>query len=65
MKQIKYSAALKADARQQLLGKYKTVILAYLIMLPLLAVLAVIVPFAAYRRTQKESIVQRLQDTEN
>ena len=32
MKQIKSSAALKADARQQLLGKYKTVILAYLIM---------------------------------
>lgn len=44
---------------------YRPNFLAYLIMLPLLAVLAVIVPFAAYRRTQKESIVQRLQDTEN
>lgn len=44
---------------------YRPNFLAYLIMLPLLAVLAVIVPFAAYRRTQKESIVQRLRDTEN
>lgn len=44
---------------------YRPNFLSYLIMLPLLAILAVIVPFAAYRRTQKESIVQRLRDTEN
>jgi uncharacterized membrane protein len=32
MKPFKSSAALKADAREQLLGKYKTVILAYMLM---------------------------------
>lgn len=39
--------------------------LAFLVMLPLLAVLAAAVPYVAYQRAQKESIVQRLRDTES
>ncbi|MGI6018347.1 MAG: ABC transporter permease [Marvinbryantia sp.] len=44
---------------------YRPNFLAFLIMLPLLAVLAAVVPTVAYRRMQKESIVQRLRDTES
>ncbi len=44
---------------------YRPNFLAFLIMLPLLAVLAAVVPTVAYKRTQKESIVQRLRDTES
>lgn len=45
--------------------RYRPNFLAFLVMLPLLAVLAAAVPYAAYQRAQKESIVQRLRDTEN
>lgn len=44
---------------------YRPDFCAFLIMLPLLAVLAVTVPYIAYQRAQKESIVQRLRDTES
>ena len=36
----------------------------FVIMLPILAVLAVLVPSLSYRRMKKESIVERLRDTE-
>lgn len=39
--------------------------LAFVIMLPLFALFAVIAPSAAYGRTEKESVVERLRDTEN
>lgn len=44
--------------------EYRPNFLAFLIMLPLLSVLAVMVPAIAYKRAQRESIVQRLRDTE-
>lgn len=38
---------------------------AFVIMLPVFAVIACVVPYVAYRRTRKESIVERLRETEN
>lgn len=45
--------------------EYRPNFLAFLVMLPLLAVLAVAAPSVAYKKAQKESIVQRLRDTES
>lgn len=44
--------------------EYHFQILPFLIMLPLLFLVAVIAPLAAYRRIQKKSIVERLRETE-
>lgn len=38
---------------------------AFVMMLPVFAVIACVVPYVAYRRTRKESIVERLRETEN
>ena len=43
---------------------YQPSFLAFLIMIPLLLILAVAVPYLAYNRIKKESIVERLRNTE-
>ena len=43
---------------------YQPSFLAFLIMLPLLFLLAAAVPYLAYNRIKKESIVERLRNTE-
>lgn len=44
--------------------RYRYNMTAFLIMIPLFAVIAVLIPYAAYRRARRESIVERLRETE-
>lgn len=44
--------------------EYRFQVLPFLIILPMLLIVAVIGPMAAYRRIRKKSIVERLRETE-
>gem|GEM_PF-7115251 len=45
--------------------EYRYNALAFLIMLPVFGVIAVLAPDAAYKKAAKESVVERLRETES